>query len=181
MKKLVTFDISFPSLQITASHRSNDRQILDFDGLKLGLVCHSLFLFPFFDLPDWCLDPQNLVLVRSNDHPTAKSYLQACISAILAKTGRVEWWQLSCFPAKMILVHMRAIFSIEEISFSQSFSSYNLKVSIIIHVAEIYTSEQDEKIPVFWLFTWATRWDYLAWTKFPGLVLRKNSLFTNLV
>ena len=36
------------SLQITASHRSNDRQILDFDGLKLGLVCHSLFLFSFF-------------------------------------------------------------------------------------------------------------------------------------
>ena len=66
------------SLQITASHRSNDRQILDFDGLKLGLVCHSLFLFSFSDLPDWCFDPQNLVLVQSHDHPTAKSYLQAC-------------------------------------------------------------------------------------------------------
>ena len=68
------------SLQITASHRSNDRQILDFDGLKLGLVCHSLFLFSFSDIPDWCFDPQNLVLVQSHDHPTAKSYLQACIT-----------------------------------------------------------------------------------------------------
>ena len=37
-----------PSLQITASHRSNDRQILDFDGQKLGLVGHSLFLFSIF-------------------------------------------------------------------------------------------------------------------------------------
>ena len=35
----------FSSLQITASHRSNDRQILDFDGQKLGLVGQSLFLF----------------------------------------------------------------------------------------------------------------------------------------
>ena len=68
----------YTSLQITASHRSNDRKILDFDGLKLGLVCHSLFLFSFSDLPDWCFDPQNLVLVQSHDHPTAKSYLQAC-------------------------------------------------------------------------------------------------------
>ena len=66
------------SLQVTASHWSNDQQILDFDGLKLGLVCHSLFLFSFFDLPDWWFDPQNLVLVRSHDHHTAKSYLQAC-------------------------------------------------------------------------------------------------------
>ena len=38
----------FASLQITASHWSNDQQILNFDGLKLGLVCHSLFLFSFF-------------------------------------------------------------------------------------------------------------------------------------
>ena len=35
-------------LQITASHQSNDQQILDFEGQKLGLVGHSLFLFSFF-------------------------------------------------------------------------------------------------------------------------------------
>ena len=37
---------------------------------------------------------------------------------ILAKTPREEWWQLSRFPAKMILVHERAILIIDEISFS---------------------------------------------------------------
>ena len=31
----------------------------------------SLFLF-FLDKPDWCLDWQNLVFVRSNDHSTVK-------------------------------------------------------------------------------------------------------------
>ena len=39
--------------------------------------------FTFFDLPDWCVDLQNLVLVRSHDHPTAKSYLQAWVTCIL--------------------------------------------------------------------------------------------------
>ena len=44
--------------------------------------------FPFFDLPDWCLDPQNLVVIWSNDPPTAKSYLQAWINRMLVvKSG----------------------------------------------------------------------------------------------
>ena len=34
------------------------------------LVTFLLFLFLFFDRPEWCLDRQNLVLVQSNDHPT---------------------------------------------------------------------------------------------------------------
>ena len=33
----------------------------------------------FFDKPDWCLDWQNLVFVRSNDHSTVKRHLQACM------------------------------------------------------------------------------------------------------
>ena len=38
-----------------------------------------------------------------------------------------EWWRLSLFPTKMTLVHAWATLSIEEISYSYSSSSQNLK------------------------------------------------------
>ena len=42
----------------------------------------------------------------------------------------VEWRWLPRFPAKMALVHAQALLSIEKISYSLSYSSWNLKVSI---------------------------------------------------
>ena len=44
----------------------------------------------------------------------------------------VERRRLSCFPAKMTLVHWRALLGIEKISYSQSSSSQNLKLSNIL-------------------------------------------------
>lgn len=44
----------------------------------LSSLSLSLFSF-FFDKADWCLDWQNLVFVRSNDHSTVKRHLQACM------------------------------------------------------------------------------------------------------
>ena len=44
----------------------------------------------------------------------------------------VERRRLSCFPAQMTLVHARALLGIEKISYSQSSSSQNLKLSNIL-------------------------------------------------
>ena len=44
----------------------------------------------------------------------------------------VEQRRLSRFPAKMTLVHARALLGIEKISYSQSSSSQNLKLSNIL-------------------------------------------------
>ena len=68
----------------------------------------------------------------------------------LAKTRSRMTTQLSRFPAKMTLPHEEALPSIEKISYSQSFSFQNLKVSS--HNCNLFQSPSSLSILVSLMF-----------------------------
>ena len=102
------FKSQYTSLQITASHQSNYRQILDFDGLKLGLVCHSLPFFLF-------LTYQTGVLTRKtwslSGHMTTLQPKVICRLDILLHLSDINQLDkiITCIYASN-LVHTRIIF-----------------------------------------------------------------------
>ena len=92
------------------------------------------FILPFFTrkVSIVTFSGGGYALSRSQSDKTSNIWYLVSATSTFSLKLVVEWRRLPRFPAKMRLVHARALLSIEEISYSLSYLSWNLLKALYI-------------------------------------------------